>query len=184
MHLLWGIDVAVCRTIQFWICWICFRNGDFWLRNASSVCQQLFPLYKCVFACIIVGNILITTTRVSYRLSHIQHRNLKAFKWFAGLVDFNMVLWRHHHQSNPRCQTQVLLVVAKVARALSLLSPLSRACGQKITLYQKPPRNFYLTLSLARVINIAWPVQKRNFDLESLALSWREILFLSFFSFE
>lgn len=198
MHLLWGIVCVELFTEpwNFESVEFAFRNGDFWLRNASFVCQQLSFLYTCMCVCWqhsrVVTLLLLLITCKFHRMSHAQHRNLKAFKWFASQPW--LAMWRDvtsFSSSHARtikashAATQFLLVVvAKVARSLSLLS-LSRfllslfaalrsfitlslaweRASKMFALYQKP------SLSLARAVNIAWPVQKRNFELESLECS-------------
>lgn len=138
----------------------------------------------------VVTLLLLLITCKFHRMSHAQHRNLKAFKWFASQPW--LAMWRdvtsfsssHAHAIKAsHAATQFLLVVvAKVARSLSALSlvfnsffslhcalskrSLARWYASKnVALYQKP------SLSLARAVNIAWPVQKRNFELESLECS-------------
>lgn len=78
----------------------------------------------------VVTLLLLLITCKFHRMSHAQHRNLKAFKWFASQPWFAM--WRdvtsfsssHAHTIKAsHAATQFLLVVvAKVARSLSLLS--------------------------------------------------------------
>lgn len=136
MHLLWGIVCVELFTEpwNFESVEFAFRNGDFWLRNASFVCQQLSFLYTCMCVCWqhsrVVTLLLLLITCKFHRMSHAQHRNLKAFKWFASQPW--LAMWRdvtsfsssHAHTIKAsHAATQFLLVVvAKVARSLSLLS--------------------------------------------------------------
>lgn len=139
----------------------------------------------------VVTLLLLLITCKFHRMSHAQHRNLKAFKWFASQPWFAM--WRDvtsFSSSLTRTPSKQATLLrnfssssSQKSRALSALSlsflTLSFRCTalfqnalsrdgrlqKKFALYQKP------SLSLARAVNIAWPVQKRNFELESLECS-------------
>lgn len=119
--------------MKFWICWICFPKRWF-LTEKRLFClpTTLFLVYLYVCVCWqhsrVVTLLLLLITCKFHRMSHAQHRNLKAFKWFASQPWF--AVWRdvtsssHAHTIKAsHAATQFLLVVvAKVARSLSLHS--------------------------------------------------------------
>lgn len=87
-----------------------------------------------------------------------------------------------HHQSNPRYRT--LSSSSQKSRSLISLSSLAFALGTLARLGLKKTFSIKLCFSLARLVNIAWPVQKRNFKVGiALALSRHERKFFSVFLF-
>lgn len=137
MHLLWGIVVelftepynfesveSASETVIFdWETPLSFANNFHFSFSLlyTCMCATLLATFHCVTTTIFI-------TCKFHRMSHAQHRNLKAFKWFAGHVVCNVAPWRQarsHHQSKPRCHAispLLFVVVAKVARALFALS--------------------------------------------------------------
>lgn len=110
-------------------------------------------------------------------MSHAQHRNLKAFKWFAGHVVCNVARTHTIKASHAATQFLLLFVVAIVARALSSLFLFFKTLSLFAALFshvsELQKKSFVSkTISLSpSCVNIAWPVQKRNFELEFFSLA-------------
>lgn len=124
---------VVYRTMKFWIC---FEFPKRWfLTEKRLLClpTTLFLVYLYVCLCWqhsrVVTLLLLLITCKFHRMSHAQHRNLKAFKWFASqpwlamwrdVTSFKL-LSRAHHQSKPRCYA-ISPRRRRKSRALSLHS--------------------------------------------------------------
>lgn len=136
------------------------------------MCATLLATFHCV-----------TTTHFTtckfHRMSHAQHRNLKAFKWFAGHVACNAASLTPSKQatlprnfSSPLCRrrksrARTLSSISLPLLTLSLVSLRSHVSGlpKKKSFVSKT-----ISLSRERKYSLA-RLQKRNFELEFFALA-------------
>lgn len=160
MHLLWGIVVSCFpnHTILNPLNllpkrWFFTEKRLFRLPTTFIFTLSLFRFHSCilVFVCatllatFLLLLLCVFITCKFHRMSHAQHRNLKAFKWFAGHVACPPVTFVLH-QSKPRCQAiSPRRHRNSRARARSFIS-LFRVSGLHKTAYIKN----HLALSLSR----------------------------------